>query len=472
MQKGLSLALASLFIGSSFSIADAAETKKDSSKELSLFSSFTGKVNRNRVRMRTDSSLESSIVREIDRGELLVVVGETNEFYEVQPPEDLKAYVFRSYLIDDVVEASQVNVRLAPNLESPVLLQLNPGDRVQGKIAAENSKWMEIKIPSSVRFYVAKEYLEKAGGPNLIAEMAARKQEAFDQLSAAIQESKMVMNQSFNKIDIEPVKAKLTDFIETYNDYPEQVEQAKDTLALLLDTYLQKKINYLEEKASLSTTNWDQKNKALDSEMAEFNAKFAELEQRLQMLAAEEAAKTNGSGSAVASGNRANSTEASGHVESTIVIEEEILPTPEFELNTAPMTFAEQEQMREQLKDASFAMPATIPEGLVGNWKAAEQTYFAMWAKCQSKGTIQDFYIQERLNAETLQGVIKPYAHSVKNKPGDYLLVDPATNRTLAFLYSTKVNLDMNIGKEVKLKAAARPNNHFAFPAFHVISVE
>lgn len=467
MHKGLSLALASLFIGSSFSVATAAETRKDSGKEQSLFSSFTGKVNRNRVRMRTDATLESSIVRELDRGEFLVVVGETGEFYEIQPPQDLKAYIFRSYIIDDVVEASQVNVRLAPSLESPVLTQLNPGDRIQGRIASENSKWMEIKVPSDVKFYVAKEYLEKAGGPNLIAEMVARKHEANDQLTAAIQESKRVMNLPFDRIDLEPVKAKLTEIIETYPDYPEQVEQAKDTLALLLDTYLQKKINYLEEKASVSSSAWQQKNQALDKEMSEFNAKFAELEQRLKVLAAEEAAKKQPAQVAQTAGVAANT---------GATVEEEILPTPAYAVATEDfdippakqMTFAEQEQM----KDMSFAMPETIPDGVMGNWKAAEQAYYGMWAKGQNRATIQDFYVQERLKGETVVGVVKPYGQAVKNKPGDYLLVDPATNRTIAFLYSTKVNLDTSVGREVKLMVAERPNNHFAFPAFHVMSVE
>ena len=94
------------------------------------FSSFTGKVTAKKVRVRALPNLESHVIKELARNEMIVVVGENENFWAIEPPSNTKAYVFRSYIIDNIVEANRVNVRLAPDTESPVIAQLNAGDRV------------------------------------------------------------------------------------------------------------------------------------------------------------------------------------------------------------------------------------------------------------------------------------------------------------------------------------------------------
>ena len=53
----------------------------------------------------------------------------------------------RTFVLDNVIEGNRVNARLKPDLESPVVAQLNSGDRVEGIIHPANNKWMEIKLP-------------------------------------------------------------------------------------------------------------------------------------------------------------------------------------------------------------------------------------------------------------------------------------------------------------------------------------
>ncbi|AHK63307.1 hypothetical protein M832_04420 [Chlamydia avium 10DC88] len=69
-----------------------------------------------------------------------------------------------------------------------------------------------------------------------------------------------------------------------------------------------------------------------------------------------------------------------------------------------------------------------------------------------------------------LIGEIDIYPHVVKNNPGDYLLKDK--ENTLAFVYATKIDLEKWIGKRVSIECLPRPNNHFAFPAYYVISIK
>jgi hypothetical protein len=128
---------------------------------LSAFEPFTGKITRDRVRMRLMPDLTSKILKEFAKNDLVTVVDETEEYFAIKPSPDQKAYVFRSFVLDGIVEANHVNVRLGPDLESPVIGQLKQQDTVEGVICETNPKWLEITPPETVHFFVYKEYIEK-----------------------------------------------------------------------------------------------------------------------------------------------------------------------------------------------------------------------------------------------------------------------------------------------------------------------
>ena len=160
--------------------ADTQEAKKSES-----FKSFTGKVLANKVRIRSKADMESRIVRQVNKNDLLLVIGEAGDFWAVQPPKGTKAYVFRSYVLDNVVEANRVNVRLEPHVDAPIIGQLQSGDKVDGVVCAMNHKWFEIAPPKNSRFFISKEYIEKAGNPDYLSVMEKRKGEVEEQLSSA-----------------------------------------------------------------------------------------------------------------------------------------------------------------------------------------------------------------------------------------------------------------------------------------------
>ena len=93
--------------------------------ENSHFEAFTGQVAKNRVRMRLNPALDSVIINELSKDDLVVVTNESDEFYEVLPPSQMKGYVFRTYVLDGQVEGSNVNIRLEPDTGSQVVCQVN-----------------------------------------------------------------------------------------------------------------------------------------------------------------------------------------------------------------------------------------------------------------------------------------------------------------------------------------------------------
>lgn len=164
------------------------------------FTPFTGKIIRNKVRLRLQPNLEGTIIRELDKGELLLVIGEDEDFYLVRPPQDIKAYVFRTYVLDNVVEGKHVNVRLYPELEAPVLGQLNQGETINGVISPLNSKWLEILPPQTAKFYVCKEFMEKIGSAEKLVDIQKRNKEVQSLFETSEEITRLELQKPFTEI--------------------------------------------------------------------------------------------------------------------------------------------------------------------------------------------------------------------------------------------------------------------------------
>lgn len=212
---------------------------------------FTGKIKGRKVRMRLRPDLDSRIIKELSKSELVVVVGEKGEFWAVQAPGGTKAYIFRSFVLDNVVEGNRVNVRLEPSLDAPVIAHMNAGDKIENPaISPINPKWFEISPPPQTHFYIAKEYVEYAGGPEVKAQMDRRGFTAEQLIDASALLSKAELRKPFEEVDFDRVVRGFNTVITDYTDFPDFVEQAKESLATFQEAYLQKRITHLETHSS------------------------------------------------------------------------------------------------------------------------------------------------------------------------------------------------------------------------------
>jgi hypothetical protein len=341
------------------------------------FSPFTGKVMGEKVRLRLQPDLDGYIIRELHKNEMISVIDQEGDYYCVEPPNAIKAYIFRSFVLDGVVEGNRVNVRLEPDLEAPVIGHLNSGDKVTGQISEKNRKWLEITPPTNTRFYVAKDFIEYAGGPELKTKIAKRKETVQQLLEEATLFAKSEMEKSFEEIDFEKLKQGFLTIIHDYTDFPMKAETAKEALTTVQEQYLEKRIGYLEEKAALVS-------------------KFT---------------------------------------------------------NEADHKHAE--------------LPVTLQ---TKTWGTIEEALHASWAQTQQQKGMDEFYDEQRLLATAVSGVLEPFKSPVKNKPGDFII--KRKNLPVAYVYSTKIDLQDYVGKEVTLLGAPRENNNFAFPAFFILEIE
>lgn len=410
-----------IFLGAAGAYADASDTPPEpvsyevpvkAPQPAAPFIPFTGKITKNKVRMRLQPSLESPILREANKGELVIVKDEHEDFFVIQIPSDTKAYVFRTFILDNVVEGNHVNVRLEPDLNAPVIAQLNSGDKVHGEVSPLNSKWMEISPPDSARFYISKEFVDKIGDASMMAKLEKRQEEVNLLLNSSASQLKNEMQKPFEQIHLEEIFAELNRIHKEYSDFPDQVARAQELMTMAQDSYTQKRIAYLEEKA-----------KSADALQAKNSQLTAEIQNQQNQMTKSSISKTNNQ------------------------------PTPN--LPSDPKTPSNNN---------------TSINSKMASWIPVEENLYATWSNGNPSASQNEFYQQHE--QIVLNGIIEPYNRNVKNKPGDYILLNQTTHLPLAYLYSTQVNLQDKVGQEVTLKAISRPNHNFAFPAYFVLSIE
>jgi uncharacterized protein YgiM (DUF1202 family) len=356
---------------------------------------FTGKITHNNVRMRLQANTDCPIIKELNHHDLVIVTGENDVFYAVQPSKEFKGYVFRKYILDGVIEGNHVNIRLEPNTDAQIIGQLNTGDRVEGQISVLNSKWMEITLPENINFFVCKEYVENIGDPSVMS-VVLQREEKVDELMLNYKEfAGSEMQKPFEEIQFQKVASNFQEIINNYNDFPDYTSQAKELLDEAQETYLHKKLAYLELKTS------------------ELNNKIA-------------------------------ITQTDSHADVAQV------SSPTIPILIDPSLTTENQDM----------------------WNSVENSFYQKWSANHPGSNLNDFYTEQKRQSVVIKGILEPYSRSIRNKPGDYILISKTTQMPTAYLYSTMIDLKAYVGQDISLRVIPRPNHNFAFPAYFVISLE
>lgn len=368
------------------------------------FHSFTGKILGNKVRLRLHPNLEGHIVKELSKGDIFAVVAESEDYFAIAPTNDMKAYVYRTYIMEGKVDAEHVNIRLQPNLDSPVVAQLNCGDAVDVQLSSQHSKWYELSIPEGVTFWVAKEYVENIGPVEYALKYKERLSEAQQLLETAKLITQSEFRKAFPEVDLKRLVQNFEKITRDFKDIDKICQAAQDEITKLEKNYCSKKIAYLEGKADQAELQVE----TLHAKLSNFNAED----------------------------NDSNPTEMMREIQ-----------THQFTLN----------------------FPKSITDKMKV-WQPIESSLFMAWASEQPESNLEHFYGHEALNSEKISGIIEPFNTFVKFTPGDFVL--SSKGQTVAYLYSTHVNLQEMVGKKVTLKVSPRDNHNFAFPAFYVLEVE
>jgi len=398
MSKKTVLLISSLFLMFSKTFATDNPEQVPEKIEKPAFQLFTGKVRGNRVRLRSQPSLEAPIVSQLRSGEMFIIQSETDDFYAIKPPQGTKVYVHRKFVLDGEIDGQRVNVRLNPDLDAPVIATLNTGDKVTGRI---KGKWLEIDAPEETRFFVYKDYIEDMGGPEIYLRVEKTQEKYRNLLQASSEQIDREFHRPFAEIQIDQILSDLGQIVNDKENFPHYAAEAELIIKEASKRYLEKKIAYLESLANDSSEQW-----VRNSE-----------------------------------------------------------PAPEIETKQKENPPADRTA---QVQQQNSYQPKT-PEMLY--WEPAEAALYEQWAmKREGYSNYETFYAEEDKHARVLEGILTQPPQGMNNAPGDYILVNDRNRTPIAYLYSTRVNLRDVVGTKITVRASERPNNHFAFPAYFVLS--
>lgn len=308
--------------------------------------------------MRTKADLDSGIIRQYNKNDLVLVTGEEDEFYAVEPPSETKAYIYRCYVIDNVVEANRVNVRLEPHIDAPVIGQLQCGERIDSQICEMNNKWLEIRPPKGIKFYISKEFIDRAGSASYFSTMQKRLDEAKTLLHSSLLMLEVQCNKPYEEMSSQDTIAKFDRLIKEFGDLPDYVDQAKEGLSMLQENYLQKKIHYLEKKAN-----------ALHHKSEPIFPEYEESKETADL--------TN---------------------------------DPKAPAKMEPKLYGSTETISEDVTDK------------MQFWAPVEESLYLSWSAFHPEKKENDFYREQEVNGTVLTGIVEVYEHNFKNMPGDYVL--------------------------------------------------
>lgn len=394
-------------VGSSFAYAGAPDSSHTTNDSV-LFTPFTGEIKGNRVRVRLAPHTDSAVIKELSKGDFISVIGEKQDYYVISALEGIKGYVFRTFVLDNVIEGEQVNVRLEPSTSAPVLSRLSRGTQVQLTQNQTPGKWLEIELPNQCVFYVAKNFVTNKGSIEIYKQQEKQKKLALSLLDDAQIFAKNELQKPVDEIDLEAIYKKINLLQdEEFKNVPNLQFLIQKTLEDVQNAYLTKSVNHIASKTEEKTP-----------------------------VAQQEELSVPSSTPSVLPAKKEGGSLLSRHIRKQTVVK----ATPSL-------------KGRENL----------------------EYSLYKIWASMQShedtsKLTQDAFYKEEQKKQQLLVGELEVYSHVVKNNPGDYLLKND--EKTIAFLYATKIDLSQWVGKKVAVACLPRPNNSFAFPAYYVFEIK
>jgi hypothetical protein len=266
----------------------------------------------------------------------------------------------------------------------------------------------------------------------MIAEMEKRREEVNSLLNATQLISQGEMQKPFEKINLDTIVANLNKITQLYQDFPDHVARAKEMLTNIQDVYVNKKIAFLEAKAA--AVGHLPRQSDVSQQMRQQHEQLNKLEKTLD--------------------------QAPVYVDADIE------------------TIASAKDKTSHYSSTSAAVdwnqafdPGTKSSQMLG-WIPVEKDLYNKWSMSHDNSTLHNYYQQQLEEAAVIRGIVEPYQRAVRTKPGDYILVSKGNNLPVAYLYSTQVDLQDYVGKEITMRVSPRPNNHFAFPAYFVLAIE
>jgi len=128
---------------------------------------FLGRINANDINIRSDSTVSSKVICVLGKDEPVEVIKESYEWYKIRLPKTAASFIRKDFVepIDEKtakVIKDNVNIRLGPDESSSILGKAGKNEIIN--ILGEKGEWYEIEPLSNSFGWVHKRFVDKATG--------------------------------------------------------------------------------------------------------------------------------------------------------------------------------------------------------------------------------------------------------------------------------------------------------------------
>jgi len=127
---------------------------------------WVGEVTGNDVNVRAGAGEDYRVLKRIDKGHKLVVLGHEGEFLKVRDPSTFEAFVAKTFLKvvapgEGEVTGDRVNLRPTASMKLYPVAVLEKGSKLQ--VVAEDGEWVRVIAPSEVPVWVHQQFVKRIG---------------------------------------------------------------------------------------------------------------------------------------------------------------------------------------------------------------------------------------------------------------------------------------------------------------------
>ena len=126
-----------------------------------------GRVTGDKVRVRAGPATRHAVLLEVNRGDLLVVLGREGQWCRVRVPGGFVCFVHRSLVktedgAERAISASRVRLRVTAGKEIlPLETVLERGEAIE--VLAREGEWLKIIPPERTHLYIYGDFVEELG---------------------------------------------------------------------------------------------------------------------------------------------------------------------------------------------------------------------------------------------------------------------------------------------------------------------
>jgi len=186
------------------------------------FNQYYARIKNKKINVRARPSTSSEIMYQLDKGENILIIGESGDWVQFRPKDGFFAWIHKEMIEDGIVTKNNVNIRVGPSLSNSILGKLKEGDPVM-EVKTEGD-WIQIEIPRNMGFWIAKFLIKFLCPADSFQEYILNEKEAKKYFKEAEQFRKKELTKRYLDVNHDRIIKMYQEIVDKYSDTTEALK--------------------------------------------------------------------------------------------------------------------------------------------------------------------------------------------------------------------------------------------------------